>query len=81
MITFSVFIRLIVNIAFPWGKVARAKPVTDEGMADDIGVSPKKQVKAFAPQGRRWHGEAMTDEGDHGGASVVGRADTEVGPY
>ena len=26
---------------------------------------------AFAPQGRRWHGAAMTDEGDHGGAAVI----------
>ena len=26
---------------------------------------------AFAPQGRRWHGAAMTDEGDHGGAPVI----------
>ena len=26
---------------------------------------------AFAPQGKRWHGAAMTDEGDHGGAESL----------
>ena len=35
---------------------------------------------AFAPQGRRWHGEAMTDEGDHGGAYAVEWADLRVRP-
>ena len=31
-----------------------------------------RTAKAFAPQGRRWHGrKPMTDEGDHGGAPVI----------
>ena len=57
--------------AFPWGKVAWAQPLTDEGTAIDICASPKIQAKAFAPQGRRWHGAAMTDEGDHGEAESL----------
>ena len=39
----------------------------------------RKQKSAFPTQGGRCPEGA--DEGDHGGAYVVERADTEVGPY
>ena len=55
----------------PVGEVPSAHTGADEGKGFDIRVLPSKQVKAFAPQVRRRHGAAMTDEGDHGGASVI----------
>ena len=36
---------------------------------------------AFAPQGRRWHGKAVTDEGDLRGCIRCRRAAGDSGPY
>ena len=36
---------------------------------------------AFAPQERRWHGTAMTDEGDHGGAESLSHGFAVPAPF